>query len=52
MGLHGWRIQCFESTCVWLNLPPAFVITGHGGRNGDKAPPNGIEIESLEYIDN
>ena len=32
--------RCVQSTCVWLNLPPAFVITGHGGRNGDKAPPN------------
>ena len=44
--------RCVQSTCVWLNLPPAFVITGHGGRNGDKAPPNGIEIESLGYTDN
>ena len=26
--------RCVQSTCVWLNLPPAFVITGRACRAG------------------
>ncbi len=28
---------CVQSTSVWLNLPPAFVITGHGERTAAEA---------------
>ena len=49
----GSLLECYFSSVrlsrVWLNIPPAFVITCRGARNGAAESDRGVEFESIGY---